>query len=64
MLSREDIGKSIGYVSQVPFVFSGSVAENTSYGCGAATREQIEDAARQAHIHEEVLQMPPATTPC
>jgi ATP-binding cassette subfamily B protein len=58
VLSREDIGKSIGYVSQVPFVFSGTVADNISYGCGAATRAQIEDAARQAHIHEEVLQMP------
>ncbi|HEY8835944.1 MAG TPA: ABC transporter ATP-binding protein, partial [Chthoniobacterales bacterium] len=28
VLSREDIGKSIGYVSQVPFVFSGTVREN------------------------------------
>jgi ATP-binding cassette subfamily B protein len=58
VLSREDIGKSIGYVSQVPFVFSGTVAENISYGCGAVSSEQIQDAARQAHIHEEILQMP------
>ena len=58
VLSREDIGKSIGYVSQVPFVFSGTVAENISYGCGTITLEQIQEAARQAHIHEEILQMP------
>jgi ATP-binding cassette subfamily B protein len=58
VLSREDIGKTIGYVSQVPFVFSGTVAENIGYGCGSVTREQIEEAARQAHIHEEILQMP------
>jgi ATP-binding cassette subfamily B protein len=58
VLSREDIGKSIGYVSQVPFVFSGTVAENIAYGCGATTLDQIKDAARQAHIHEEILQMP------
>ena len=58
VLSREDIGKSIGYVSQVPFVFSGTVAENISYGCGETTLEQIHDAARQAHIHEEILEMP------
>jgi ATP-binding cassette subfamily B protein len=58
VLSREDIGKSIGYVSQVPFVFSGTVAENIAYGCGATTIEKIQDAARQAHIHEEILQMP------
>jgi len=58
VLSREDIGKSIGYVSQVPFVFSGTVSENIAYGCGAVTSEQIREAARQAHIHEEILQMP------
>lgn len=58
VLSREDIGKSIGYVSQVPFVFSGTVAENIGYGCGKVTLEQIQEAARQAHVHEEILQMP------
>jgi ATP-binding cassette subfamily B protein len=57
VLSREDIGKSIGYVSQVPFVFSGTVAENIGYGCGKVTIEQIQDAARQAYIHDEILQM-------
>ena len=58
VLSREDIGKSIGYVSQTPFVFSGTVAENIGYGCGKVSAEQVHDAARQAHIHEEILQMP------
>jgi ATP-binding cassette subfamily B protein len=58
VLSREDIGKSIGYVSQTPFVFSGTVAENIGYGCGKVNVEQIHEAARQAHIHEEILQMP------
>jgi ATP-binding cassette subfamily B protein len=57
VLSREDIGKSIGYVSQTPFVFSGTVRENIGYGCGAVSLEQIEAAARQAHIHEEITQM-------
>jgi len=58
VLSREDIGKSIGYVSQVPFVFSGTVSENIAYGCGKVTSEQIQDAASKAHIHEEILLMP------
>lgn len=57
-LSREDIGKSIGYVSQIPFNFSGTVAENIAYGCGEVSREQIEEAARQAHIHTEIEAMP------
>lgn len=58
VLSREDIGKSIGYVSQVPFVFSGTVADNIGYGCGKVSREQIKAAAKQAHIDEEIEQMP------
>jgi ATP-binding cassette subfamily B protein len=58
VLSREDIGKSIGYVSQVPFVFSATVRENIGYGCGVVSLEQIQEAARQAHIHEEIMQMP------
>jgi ATP-binding cassette subfamily B protein len=57
VLSREDIGKSIGYVSQVPFVFSGTVRENIGYGCGTVSLEQIQEAAHQAHIHEEIMQM-------
>ena len=57
VLSREDIGKSIGYVSQVPFVFSGTVAENICYGCGTREPARIEEAARQAHIHDEILAM-------
>ena len=58
VLSRDDIGKSIGYVSQVPFVFSGTVAENIGYGCGQTTIEKVHEAAKQAHIHDEILQMP------
>lgn len=53
-LSREDIGKNIGYVSQQPFVFSGTVRENVAYGCDQVSDEQIQDACRKAHIHEEI----------
>jgi ATP-binding cassette, subfamily B, bacterial len=28
-----------------------------AYGCGQTSLEKIQDAARQAHIHEEILQM-------
>lgn len=58
VLSREDIGKSIGYVSQTPFVFSGTVRENIAYGCGDVTSEQIQKAATQAYVHEDILEMP------
>jgi ATP-binding cassette subfamily B protein len=58
VLSREDIGKSIGYVSQIPFVFSGTVRENIAYGCGQVSLEQVVQAAQQAHIHDEIVEMP------
>jgi ATP-binding cassette subfamily B protein len=57
-ISREDIGRLIGYVSQVPFVFAGTVAENIAYGIEHATQQDIERAAKLAHIHDAILAMP------
>jgi ATP-binding cassette subfamily B protein len=57
-ISRELIGQLVGYVSQIPFVFAGTVAENIAYGSPAATPDQIERAARMACIHDEILEMP------
>jgi ATP-binding cassette subfamily B protein len=57
-VSRADVGRLIGYVPQAPFVFSGTVAENISYGNGAVSREDVRRAAEMAHLHDEVLLMP------
>jgi ATP-binding cassette, subfamily B, bacterial len=57
-VSRADIGRLVGYVGQLPFVFSGTIAENIAYGNEGATREDIERAARMAHLHDEILLMP------
>jgi ATP-binding cassette subfamily B protein len=57
-VSRESIGRLIGYVSQSPFVFAGTVAENIAYGTQDATPEAIRRAAERACIHEEILAMP------
>jgi ATP-binding cassette subfamily B protein len=37
----------LGIVSQVPFLFAGTVADNIRYACPAATDEQIEAMARR-----------------
>jgi len=37
----------LGIVSQIPFLFSGTVAENIAYACPDVAREKIEHAARQ-----------------
>src|SRR5262249_11262962 len=57
-VTRDASGRIFGYVGQNPFVFSGTIAENIAYGNAGATREQIEEAATRACLHEEILEMP------
>ena len=57
-LSRDSIAKLVGYVGQTPFIFPGSVADNIAYGVPNATPDAIQQAAKQACIHEEILALP------
>src|SRR5882724_577477 len=49
---------SIGYVPQETFLFSETIAENIAFGVEYATREDIERAATEAGIIEEILEFP------
>ncbi len=42
-----DFRRHLGIVSQVPFLFSGTVADNIRYACPTATDEEIEAMARK-----------------
>ncbi len=57
-VSREAIGRLVGYVGQNPFVFSGTIAENIAYGMDGASPDRIRAAARMACLHDEILAMP------
>ncbi len=57
-LSRDSIGRLFGYVSQIPFVFAGTIRENIAYEAPQATAEQVESAARRAYLHDEIMAMP------
>jgi ATP-binding cassette subfamily B protein len=46
-LNLHDYRRQIGIVSQVPFLFAGTVAENIRYGRPTATDTEIETIARQ-----------------
>ena len=46
----------IGYVPQDSFLFSDSVSNNIRFGDGGATQEDIEHFAKQAAVHEDILQ--------
>jgi len=57
-LSRDSIGKLIGYVGQNPFIFAGTVTDNITYGLRGATPETVREAAERACIHDEIMAMP------
>lgn len=53
-----DLRGSIGYVGQENYLFDGIVRDNLSYGKPAATKEEIEAAARSANAHDFILDLP------
>jgi ATP-binding cassette subfamily B protein len=57
-LSVADLRRRIGYVSQEPFLFSGSVRDNVAYGTFDAADEEVEAAARKAAAHEFIANLP------
>ena len=50
--------KNIGLVLQKNHIFKGTIAENILYGKPNATKSEIIEAAQQAYIHEQVMQLP------
>ena len=57
-LTQESLRKNIGLIQQDVFLFAGTVMENIRYGRPDATDEEVVQAAKRAHIHEEILRMP------
>ena len=56
--TRASLRRSFGMVLQDTWLFEGTVAENIAYGRPDATREQIVEAARRAHAHKFIVQLP------
>lgn len=48
----------VAVVSQHPFVFNDTVRENVRYGRPEASDAEVEEAARAACLHEEVVSLP------
>jgi ATP-binding cassette subfamily B protein len=57
-VSLRSLRQAIAVVSDDPFLFSASVAENIAYARPDAAREEIELAARRAQAHEFVERLP------
>lgn len=58
LLGTLRLRSGIGYVPQEVILFSGSVRDNIAWGREDATFEEIQEAARQAQIHETILSLP------
>ena len=50
--------RNVGIVQQDVFLFAGTVMENIRYGRIGATDEEVVQAAKRAHIHEEIERFP------
>lgn len=56
-LTRDSLRKNFGMVLQETWLKEGTIAENIAYGKPDATREEIQQAARQAHAHGFIQRM-------
>lgn len=57
-VTLESLRHNISPVLQDTFLFNGTIAENIGYAKPDATRQEIEEAAKAANIHEDILHMP------
>ena len=57
-LPRAELRRQFGMVLQDAWLFEGTIAENIAYGKPGATREEVEAAARAAHVDFFVRTLP------
>lgn len=57
-ISQDSLRKQVRVISQDPFLFSRSIAENIRYGAPDASDAQVETAAREANAHEFISKLP------
>jgi ATP-binding cassette subfamily B protein len=57
-LTLHSLRRNIGIVQQDVYVFAGTVADNIGYGNRGASRQEIINAAKQAHAHDFIVALP------
>ena len=57
-LTQESLRRNIGIIQQDVFLFAGTIMENIRHGRPDATDRDVIEAAIQAEIHEDILNMP------
>ena len=54
----QSVREHIAYVPQDNFLFSDTIASNIAFGADHLTKEQIEEAARKADVHRNIMDFP------
>lgn len=57
-VAQRSLRQQMGLVSQDPFLFAGTVADNIRFGRPEATQEEMEEAARLANAHDFIRRLP------
>ncbi|MCC3356370.1 ABC transporter ATP-binding protein [Bacillus sp. REN16] len=57
-MTKHSLRSQIGIVQQDVFLFTGTLRENIAYGLLGATDDQIEEAAKRAHLEEFIAGLP------
>jgi ATP-binding cassette, subfamily B, bacterial MsbA len=57
-IARPDLRRAIAYVSQAPYLFEGTVADNIRYGRADASDADIREAATLAQAHTFIMALP------
>jgi ABC-type multidrug transport system fused ATPase/permease subunit len=61
-VTQESLRKQVRIISQDPFLFSRTIADNIRYGAPEATNKQVEEAARMANAYEFIQKLPDGFT--
>jgi ATP-binding cassette subfamily B protein len=54
-LTMSSVADAVGMVTQEPYLFHGTIRDNIAYARPDATADEIEQAARDANIHDRIL---------
>ncbi|WP_430510575.1 ABC transporter ATP-binding protein [Gottfriedia solisilvae] len=57
-MTKKSLRSNIGIVQQDVFLFTGTLRENIAYGKLGASQEEIEEAARKAHLTDLIASLP------
>ncbi|WP_183101377.1 ABC transporter ATP-binding protein [Nocardioides pelophilus] len=57
-LTLSSLADAVGMVTQEPYLFHGTIRDNIAYACPDAPAEAIEQAARDANIHDRIMSFP------